>query len=211
MGAIGWQQSTRPDLAHTHSKLARFTANPGPEHFKALKQVLAYIKGTIDYCLIYDGARNNLHAYSDTDFAGDIDTARSTGGYIIKKGNCVIGWRSRLQGNVTLSTTEAEYVGLSDTARELMWFRCLENAHDPSTLYCSDERIILYGDNQASLKLATKPEYHKRTRHIRVYHHYVRELIQQGQLRVEYVRTDDMVADILTLRQPHGSSHLRCM
>ena len=85
---------------------------------------LTYIKNIINYELIYKADLNDpdgdIYAYSDSNFAGDIDTGRSTGGFMIFKGKACIGWQLKLQTHVTLSTTEAEYVALSTTAKELI-------------------------------------------------------------------------------------------
>jgi hypothetical protein len=138
-----------------------------------------------------------LSAYSDADFAGCLDTRKSTGGYLIFKGDNLIAWQSKLQGNVTLSTTEAEYVQLSTTARELVWFKRLENAKPATNLRCT-----IRGDNQGSIKIATEPNYRRRTRHVDVHHHYVREEVENGTIKLEYVPSKENLADILTKPLP---------
>jgi hypothetical protein len=205
IGGIGWAAiCTRPDLARGYAKLARYVDNPGPIHFKALQQLFGYIKGTLDYGLTYntDGSEpaQSLTAYSDADFAGCLDTRRSTGGYLIFKGNNLISWQSKLQGNVTLSTTEAEYVQLSVTARELVYFKALEgkmNGNQSTSIRCT-----IRGDNQGSIKLAVDPSYRRRTRHIDVHHHYVREQVEQGVIKLEYVQSKDNLADAFTKPLP---------
>jgi hypothetical protein len=105
--------------------LSRFSSNPGPEHYAALEWLWGYIKWSLNYELVYSGENESLTAYSgaalkadmsmitgysDADWAGCLDTRKSTGGYFIFYGNCVMAWKSKLQGNVTRFSTEAEYV-----------------------------------------------------------------------------------------------------
>ena len=163
-----------------------------------MTQLFGYIKSTLDYGLKYtrgDGL-GTLNAYSDADFGGCLDSAKSTGGYIILKGGNVVAWLSKLQGNVTQSTTEAEYVALSETTKELMWLRRLDNVEE------GKHPTLLRGDNQGSIKLAEDPQYRRRTRHIHVRYHYVREQIEIGNIHVEYVSTEENLADILTKALP---------
>ena len=128
VGSIGWGCiATRPDFACAYRTLARYVANPGPEHFKAPLWT------------------------TDSNFAGDLDTGRSTGGFVIFKGQACIGWQSKLQSYVTLPTTEAKYIALSTTARELIWFRKLEAVHGkPTTIHTECK---LFGDNQACFEV----------------------------------------------------------
>ena len=145
-------------------------------------------------------SNQSLMPYSDADFAGCLDTRKSTGGYVIFKGNNLIAWQSKLQGNVTLSTIEAEYVQLSVTARELVYFKALEgrmNGDQPTSIHCT-----IRGDNQGSIKLAVDPSYRRRTRHIDVHHHYVREQVEEGVIKLEYVQSKDNLADALTKPLP---------
>ena len=206
IGGIGWAaMCTRLDLAHSYSKLARYVNNLGLNHLKALQQLFGYIKGTTEYELTYTTTGSELEqplmAYSDADFAGCLDTRKSTGGYLIFKGNNLIAWQSKLQGNITLSTTEAEYVQLSVTARELVYFKALEGKingnQQSSSIHCT-----IRGDNQGSIKLATDPSYRRRTRHIDIHHHYVREQAEQNVIKLEYVQSKNNLADALTKPLP---------
>jgi hypothetical protein len=178
--------------------------NPGPNHFEALQQLFGYIKATLEHELTYNTngseQEQQLLAYSDADFAGCLDTRKSTGGYLIFKGNNLIAWQSKLQGNVTLSTTEAEYVQLSVTVRELVCFKALEGkmkGSQPTSIHCT-----MRGDYQGSIKLAVDPSYRRRTRHIDEHHHYVREQVEQGVIKLEYVQSKDNLADALTKPLP---------
>lgn len=99
-------------------------AKPGKQHWIGIKRVLRYIKGTLDYGLIYKSSETNsiiLEGYADADWGGDSSTRKSTSGYVFKIGNCTISWRSKRQSIVALSSTEAEYVALSHATQEAIW------------------------------------------------------------------------------------------
>ena len=102
---------TRPDLAHAVSVVSRFMGQPGREHRQAVKRIFRYLRGTSDVGLIYGGDTQCLvTGYSDSDYAGDVDTRRSMTGYVFTLGGSVVSWKATLQPTVTLSTTEAEYM-----------------------------------------------------------------------------------------------------
>ena len=119
--------ATRPDIARTVGNLARFSKNPGMTHWKAVKHLFRYIKGTLDYKLTYSSSSDSelFTSYTDADHAGCPDTGRSTSGYVIKMGTGAISWSSRLQSIVALSTTEAEFVAAVSAGQEMLWLRNL--------------------------------------------------------------------------------------
>ncbi|KFK41513.1 hypothetical protein AALP_AA2G139400 [Arabis alpina] len=105
---------TRPDLAQAVSVVSRFMGQPGKEHWLAVKRIFRYLKGTSDVGLMYGGETPCLvTGYSDSDYAGDVDTRRSVTGYVFTLGSSVVSWKATLQHAMTLSTTEAEYMALT--------------------------------------------------------------------------------------------------
>ena len=99
---------TRPDLAHAVSVVNRFMGEPGNEHWQAVKRIFRYLRGTSDVGLIYGGDTKCLvTGYSDSDYAGDVDTRRSMTGYVFILGGLVVSWKATFQPTVTLSTIEA--------------------------------------------------------------------------------------------------------
>uniref|UniRef100_A0A3Q7J8D3 Reverse transcriptase Ty1/copia-type domain-containing protein n=1 Tax=Solanum lycopersicum TaxID=4081 RepID=A0A3Q7J8D3_SOLLC len=117
---------TRPDLAHAVSVVSRFMGQPGREHWQAVKRIFRYLRGTSDVGLIYGGDTQCLvTGYSDSDYAGDVDTRRSMTGYVFTLGGSVVSWKATLQPTVTLSTTEAEYMALTEAAKEGIWLKGL--------------------------------------------------------------------------------------
>lgn len=109
---------TRPDLAHAVSVISRFMSQPGKEHWQAVKRIFRYLRGTSDIGLVYGVDTQCLvTGYSDSDYAGDVDSRRSMIGYVFTLGGSVVSWKATLQPTVTLSTTEAEYMALTSCER----------------------------------------------------------------------------------------------
>ena len=111
---------TRPDIAVAVGDVARYSNNPGKQHWMAVKRILRYLKETINFGMKCDPKSIDLVGYSDADWAGDIDTRRSTTGYLFKFGSVPICWKSK---RVALSTAEAEYMALSMAAQTAIWIR----------------------------------------------------------------------------------------
>ena len=191
--------STRPDLAVAVGMLSQFMKGPGKEHWTGIKRVLRYIKGTLDYGLKFVYSKNFvLYGYSDADWAGDIESRKSTSGYVFRLGGCTISWKSKKQPVVALSSTEAEYVALCHAAQETVWLRNLLHSINLQ----QSEATILYEDNQGAMALSNNPKDHTRTKHIDVKYHYVRETIEHGYVNLMYCPTENMVADMLTKGLP---------
>ncbi|RVX07487.1 Retrovirus-related Pol polyprotein from transposon TNT 1-94 [Vitis vinifera] len=112
---------TRPNIAHAVGVVSRFMSRPGKQHWEAVKWILRYLKGSLDTCLCFTGASLKLQGYVDADFAGDIDSRKSTIGFVFTLGGTSISWASNLQKIVTLSTTEAEYVAATEAGKEMIW------------------------------------------------------------------------------------------
>ncbi|RVW24170.1 Retrovirus-related Pol polyprotein from transposon TNT 1-94 [Vitis vinifera] len=113
---------SRPDIAHAVGVVSRFMSRPGKQHWEAIKWILRYLKGSLDTCLCFTGASLKLQGYVDADFAGDIDSRKSTTGFVFTLGGTAISWTSNLQKIVTLSTTEAEYVAATEAGKEMIGY-----------------------------------------------------------------------------------------
>ena len=186
---------TRPDISAAVGVLSQFMSNPNTTHWTGVKRILRYLRGTTHYGLVYDGNQNNeLYGYSDADWAGDLNTRRSTSGYVFRFGNATISWRSKKQATVAKSSTEAEYVALSTSTQEVIWLRRLF----ASLGVADDAATTIYEDNQGALELSRNPKHHDRTKHIDVCHHFVRERVATNEIDVVYCSTNDMTADIMT-------------
>ncbi|XP_055904350.1 uncharacterized protein LOC129940122 [Eupeodes corollae] len=114
-------QGTRPDIAHAVGVVSKYLSNPGHAHWKAVKRIMRYLKGTIDAKIEYSkNDDSELLAYSDADWANEVDDRRSVSGYILKMQGGPISWDSKRQKTIALSTTEAEYMALSAACQEVL-------------------------------------------------------------------------------------------
>jgi len=138
IGALMYLATTTcPDIAYTVGILARFNSNPCWTHWLAVKHLLHYIKGIIDYSIIYshDPAQpETFIMFSDADHDGCKDTGHSTGGYVVKMGTGAVSWSSKLQNIVALSTTEAEYMAAVQAGKEIKWMHNLMHRLPENTL-----------------------------------------------------------------------------
>ena len=136
----------------------------------------------------------SMKAYSDSDFAGDADTRRSVSGYVIYLNDSPIAWRSKGQKSVTLSSTESEYVATSEVAMEIVYLARMMEFLEVHMEY----PIIVYVDNIGAIYLATSAKTGNRTKHVDTRYHFVREYVENGLLKVAFVRSAENTANIMT-------------
>ena len=193
--------STRPDIAASVGILSQFMSNPGTVHWVGVKRIFRYLKGTCDHGLKFVGdVKDELVGFSDSDWAGDLVTRRSTSGYVYQFGQSTLSWCSRRQKTVAKSSTEAEYVALSIATQEAIWLRRL--FADIGVVMKSATK--LYEDNQGAIDLSKNPKHHNRTKHIDVSYHFTRERIASKEIDVGYVPTTENLADIMTKALSRG-------
>lgn len=188
---------SRPDIMFAVSIVSRYLGEHSVLHWNGVKRIIRYLKNTIGYGIRYSASNDNLPlllGYSDADFANDIQTRRSVSGYLFKINGSIVTWCSQRQPTVSLSTTEAEYISLSLSVKEVLWLQCL--LYDICDFQVKPTTMFI--DNQSAIRLCHNPEFHKRTKHIDIKYHFVREKFQEGFINVEYVSTKDQLADILT-------------
>jgi hypothetical protein len=185
---------TRPDIAFAVTKLAQFAANPAQEHLDKALYICRYLVGTSKYRLTYDGSTGQgLSACTDSDWASDPNGRKSQTGYFLKLANGLISWTSRAQKTIALSSTEAEYMALSDCSRQVAWMHTLLGE-----LGYNLKPIPICGDNQGSIFIASNPVTEKRSKHIDIRYHYIREVIQRKLAEIYFIDGDDNPADLLT-------------
>ena len=195
VGALQYLTFTRPDIAHSVNVVCQYMTNPTDAHMFLVKRILRYLQGTLQCGITYHSDPHiHISAYSDADWASDINTRRSVTGYVVFLGSNPISWQSKKQSSVSRSSTEAEYKALANCAADVCWIRSLmkdlnQFLHAPPELYC---------DNISALSLSTNHVFHSRIKHLDVDYHFVRERVQKKDIVVHYVSTDDQVADILT-------------
>ncbi|OAE36026.1 hypothetical protein AXG93_2535s1020 [Marchantia polymorpha subsp. ruderalis] len=154
VGSLMWAMvCARPDISFAVSSVAQFMSNPGLTHWKAVKRIFRYLKGTLDFGLVFTRVDkpSGLTGYSDADSGGCLHTRRSTSGYCFQLNGGTISWTSKKQKSVALSSTEAEYMALSKAGAEAMWLRELL-----TDLGFELESTTIFCDNQSTTKVPWK-------------------------------------------------------
>ena len=167
----------------------------------AANHVLRYLQGTGDYGLDYrqgDGVR--LAGYTDSAWAGCASDRKNTSGCCFGLGSAVVSWLSRKQKSVALSSSEAEYMAVSQASYEVIWLHKMLVGLFGQRL----RPIVIYCDNQSCIKLTENPVFHDRSKHIEIRYHFIRDCVQRGVVKLEYISTEEQVADILTKSLPRG-------
>ena len=196
VGSLQWLAGcTRPDVSFPASYLARHAADPRMRHWELALGCVAYLAATKDTVLTLGGRSElALSGWVDADWAGCLDTRRSTTGYVFKLGDSPIAWSSKRQQTVANSTVEAEYVAVGEASREAIWLRGLLKE-------IGLEQGIgtpIWCDSQGAIKLSGNPSTHQRTKHIDIKHHAIRELVASHIIQLRYVSTSNQLADMLT-------------
>jgi hypothetical protein len=194
---------SRPDVNFAVHQLTKFGNCYSQEHWTAAKRVLRYLKQTKDESLSFCKAHHTtdqlkLVGYTDSDWAMDVDDRKSTGAYVFFLWNTPITWTTRKQPVVALSSTEAEYIALVEAVKEAIFLKQLLEDMGKSVLM----PITIYCDNKSAISLSKNPVAHGRSKHIDIKLHFIRDVINQGVIQVEYVPTGENIADALTKSLP---------
>lgn len=192
--------TSRPDISYAASFLSQYNSCYTAEHFAAAKRVLRYLKGTMNLGLVYRKSvkhdKFRVYGFTDADWANGADRKSYTG-YMFKLGRNVVSWGCYKQSCIALSSTEAEYIALSEAAKEAVYVRAVL-----TELTGQSNTVTLYSDNQSAAKLATNPVFHKRSKHVDIRYHYIREAVDNGVITLSYMPTEQMTADVLTKALP---------
>lgn len=206
IGGLGYAaNSTRPDISFGTYQLASHNASPVVRHWNAVCRIYRYLKGSEKYRITYNfgspsgtvTSTKMATIFSDSDFASNVATRRSVSGYILMLGDGPVCWQSKKQKSVATPTIEAEYIALFEASKQAIWVtRLLRELHVMDELVGS-KGMLVYSDNQSALALA-KGTNSSKAKHIDVAYHFTRDCVLNGTIRVEYIPTDSMLADILT-------------
>lgn len=197
---------SRPDLGYAVGLVSRYMGNPGRIHWEAVKLIMKYLAGASSFCLNFTKSSNfRVEGFCDADYASDLDRRRSVTGYVFQVGGNTISWRSGLQHIVALSTTESEYMALTEAVKEAIWLKG----------FCGDlgfqqENVKVFCDSQSAIHLAKNGGFHERTKHIDTRLHFIRDVIAQGDVVVEKIHTSKNPADFLTKSLP-GNKFRECL
>ena len=204
VGSLLYATQTRPDIQFSVNLTAQFSANPSIAHLAACKRILRYLKGTKEYSLRlggYIGDEIKLVGWSDANWAGDVRDRKSISGWSFDINGSTVTWSSKKQSVVATSTVEAEYIASSNATREAIWLRTLLSELD----FPQVTATIIHSDSAGSIALSNNPVSHSRAKHIDIRYHFIRDQIDRGNIKLEYVSTKDMIADILTKALPRDA------
>jgi len=185
--------ATRPDLSCAVSVVSQFLSNPKDTHIGLVKHILQYVAGNLDRKLIYTPSGGlEITGYVDAAYANE-EGYFSRSGYVFLLGGSLITWYSHKQSVHAQSAAEAEYYAAVSAGNEAVWLKKLL-----LDLGIKQDTVILYEDNQACIALTKNPQDHKRTKHIQVKFHVIREYVAKGWIKLVYCPTKDQLADIFT-------------
>jgi Reverse transcriptase (RNA-dependent DNA polymerase) len=205
------EKCSRPDIAYAVHQCARFTKAPKVEHTAAVKRIGRYLLETSDKGIICHPNEESITCYADASFAGEwdksiahevADTARSRTGFIVMYANCPIMWSSKLQTEFALSATEAEYVALSQSLREVIpTLELLSELKGSNFAYNDGIPTVhckAFEDNIGAVEMARLPKMIPRTKHINIKYHHFRGAVEKGLISIQHINTKLQLADILT-------------
>ena len=193
LGSILWPAVVScPDVAYAVGILSQFIQNPRTVHWEGVKQVINYLGTTRELGLTFGGNKKNLlEGYCNADWARQAHR-HSISGFAFHYGIKAISWSSKKQNIITLSSTESKYIALTHVAKEAIWLQTFVN----EVTGISIKPLTILGDNQGLLTLARDNKYHSRTKHIDLRYHFIHEAVDDAKIKVEYVPTEDNVANI---------------
>ena len=198
VGSLMYAQTcTRPDISFAVEMLGRYQSNPGLDHWKAAKKILRYLQGTKNHMLTYKRSDHlKVIGYSDSDFAGCVDTRKSTFGYLFQLAEGAISWKSAKQSVIAASTMEAEFVACFEATIHGLWLRnfiselrIVDSIARPLKIYC---------DNSAAVFFSKNDKYSKGAKHMEIKYFAVKEEVQKQRVSIEHISTNLMIADPLT-------------
>jgi hypothetical protein len=193
-GALQYLTFSRPDIAYVVQQVCLHIHTPWEPHLTALKRILRYLCGSLDYgLLLRPSSTSELVVYTDANWVGCPDTRRSTSGYAVLLGTNLVSWAAKRQPVVSRSSAEAEYRDVANGVAEASWMRqLLHELHSPL-----QRATLVYYDNVSAVYLSTNPVQHQRTKH-EIDLHFVRERVAAGDVRVLSVSTTLQFVDIFT-------------
>jgi len=215
--------STHPDIAFATHQCACYCTHPKRLHELAVCCIARYLKGTSNkgYILCPTKSSLNLDCYVDADFAGlwtlptssDPMSVKSCTGYVLTFASCPLLWSSKLQSEVALSTTEAEYIALSQATQDIIPLRNLLHEFASITKLIVSQTITystIFEDNKGCVELVNAPRLHPCTHHIGLKYHHFRHHVAKGDIRVQWIDTKHQLADIFTKPLPSSTFKFFC-
>ncbi|KAI4312035.1 hypothetical protein MLD38_036891 [Melastoma candidum] len=194
IGSLLYLTTSRPDILFSVCLCARYQSAPKESHLTHVKMIFQYLSGTTNLGLWYSKRSSfDVVGYSDADFAGYKIDRKSISRTCQLLGDMLISWHSKKQASVALSTAEAEYVAAASCCAQLLWMR--QQLEDYGFKF---DNIPIRCDNTSAINLTKNLVQHSRFKHIELRHHFIRDLVQNGSIAVEYVSTETQLCDIFT-------------
>ena len=187
---------SRPDIAYAVGRLGRYTHNPNESHWSALERVFKYLKGTIDYGIHYSNFPAVIEGFSDANWISDSDETKSTSGYVFTLAGGAVAWKSSKQTIISRSTMEAEIISLDTATNEAEFLKNL--LCDLPLLNQPVPPISMHCDSQSAIAKVNSKNFNEKRRHLRVRHKSIRNLISHGVISLDFVRSENNLADPLT-------------
>lgn len=195
VGSLMYLTATRPDMMFMVSLISRYMENPTELHLQVAKRVLRYLKGTTEFGIFCQkGKDDELIAYTDNDYAGDLEDRKNTSGYVFLLSSGAVSWSSKKQPVVSLSTTEAEFIAAASCACQAVWLKRVLQMLGSN----QGKTTIIHCDSSSAIKLSKNPVMHGRSKHNDVRFHFLRELTRDGIVELEHCATHEQLADIMT-------------
>ena len=182
-------------MMHVVSLIAIFMETPKDFHWQVGKGIIRYVNGTKGFGILYTANDNfKLVGYTDSDWAGSLDDRKNTFEYVFNMGSGAISWASKKQPIISQSIVDVEYIVANVAACQAIWLRRIladlnERQEDGTTIYC---------DNISSIALSINPVFHGRSKHIEIRYHFIRELVENGDLKMEFCKSEQQLASIFT-------------
>ena len=190
---------TRPDIAFAVTHLSCHSVNPSQDHLSKALYICCYLIGMSKYSLVYNGGSGaGLTACTDSDWGSDPTSRLLQTGFYLKLADGLISWTSHVQKTIAYSSTEAEYMALSDCARQVTWIQSLLGE-----LGYKLNAILICSDNQGSIFMASNPVTEPRSKHNDIHYHGIRESIANGKVKLFFIDGAENPADLLTKNLPH--------
>ncbi|WKA06735.1 hypothetical protein VitviT2T_024621 [Vitis vinifera] len=172
-----------------------YMGQPTELHLQTAKRVLRYLRGTTNLGIFYKkGGNDKLVAFTDSDYADDLEDRKSTSGYVFMLSSGAVSWSSRKQPVVSLSTTEVEFIAATSCACQAIWMRRILEKLSHTQGNCT----TMFCDNSSTIKLSKNPMMHGRSKHIDVHFHFLRDLTKEGVVELVHCGTQDQIADVMT-------------
>nr|GEW92369.1 uncharacterized mitochondrial protein AtMg00810-like [Tanacetum cinerariifolium] len=183
VGGSNYLTHTMPDIAFPVSYVSRYMHIPIKQHLGAAKRILHYIAGTTNYGIWYTNVLDfKLIGFTNSDWAGCLDTRKSTSGNMFSLGSGEVTCSSKKQEMLALSSSEAKYTAIASAARQALWLRKLLVDFD-----CEQKGATeIFCDNGYAIEMAKNPSFHARTKHIDVQHHFIRHLVADNRIELKF-------------------------